>query len=214
MEKQGFFNVILGGCSGANKNNNNNNKNNNNATTITKKQQQQKQQQQQQQQQKQQQRNNNNKKQQQQQKQQPQPQQHQQQHTENNNHTNKNKTKNNHTKKNNRTKTRPRKNKKKTKNEPSCLQIAHGSKIGPKIMHPPQAPLNTKISIPEARNTKFCKMYNDGISYTHKYFQIGTCAQPHNVTSKNTIFIRAAPRQTGIALDHPVQKFMCVFPQN
>ena len=55
-------------------------------------------------------------------------------------------------------------------------------------------------------------MCKDGI-FIHNYFQIGTCAQPlHNVISKNTIFIRAGPRQTGIALDQPVQKFRCVFP--
>ena len=30
------------------------------------------------------------------------------------------------------------------------------------------------------------------------------------MTSKNTIYIRAAPRQTGIALNSPVQKFRCV----
>ena len=54
-------------------------------------------------------------------------------------------------------------------------------------------------------------MCKDGIFYTRKYFQFGTCAQPlHNVTPNKNIFIRAAPRQTGIALDHPVQKFRCV----
>ena len=196
-----FSNVILGG-SGANKNNNNNNNNNSNNN-------------------KQQTNNNNNNKQQQRNNNKKTTtattttknnnHNNTSSNTENNNHKNKNKTSNDHKKKttNNwaRQKRDPEKNKKWTKLPPNCS----GLKIGPKIAHTPQTLLDYKTGIPEDKNTKFYKMYKEGIFYSHKYssnwYVHYTAAQ---CDSKNTIFIRAAPRQTGIALSCPVQKFRCV----
>ena len=61
------------------------------------------------------------------------------------------------------------------------------------------------MGIPEARSTKFCKMQAKGIFWAHVFFEIGTCAEYlHNATSKNTIFIRATPYQTGLALNKPL----------
>ena len=108
----------------------------------------------------------------------------------NNNNSSSNNTQQQHTANNNKTKTTtkqatakhattttPKHQQRKTttakqkrdppkKRTPNCHQIAHGSKIGPKIAHIPKRYSTTKTGIPEDKNTKFCKMYTEGNFYT------------------------------------------------
>ena len=110
---------------------------------------------------------------------------------------------------------RQKETQKRTKNEPNCLQIAQGLKIGPKIAHtPPNAFRLQKQAFQKIKTQNFTKCTKKAF-FTHKYssnwYMHYTVAQ---CELKNTNLIRAAPRQTGIALSCPVQKFRCVFPQN
>ena len=134
-------------------NNNNNNKNNNNkkttTTTTTKT-------------------TTTRNPQRQQQQQEKQPQHHQQQHTENNNHKNKNKTSSDHflqTTGKDKNKTQKR-----TKNEPNCLQIAHGLKNrAEKRAHPPNAFTLQKQAFQKIKPQNFTKCTKKAFFFTRKY---------------------------------------------
>ena len=108
------------------------------------------------------------------------------------------------------------KTQKRTKNEPNCLQIAHGLKNrAEKRAHPPNAFTLQKQAFQKIKRQHFTKCTKKAFFSHTNILQIGICTIPlDNVTPKNTIFIRATPRQTEIALGCPVQKFRCVFPQN
>ena len=152
----------------------------------------------------------------QQQQQEKQPQHHQQQHTENNNHKNKNKASSDHFLKEKQTNNRerqkqdPEKNKKLTKLPPNCSWLKNRAE---KRAHPPNAFTLQKQAFQRIKHKISQNVQRRHFLHTHTQICFKLVYALYRWTmwpKKNAIFIRAAPRQTEIALGCPVQKFRCV----